>query len=121
MSAVLAGGIALHVVNITLSATMLPSVVTEIGDQDLYAWNATLATLAAILSAAVTGNLLRRTGERLGFALAGLVFGLGSLMAALALTMPMLLLGRVIQGVGGRMLFTLCYSMIVVVSRKVGV
>ena len=115
VSAVLAGGIALHAVNITLSATMLPSVVTEIGGQNLYAWNATLATLAAILSAAVTGNLLRRTGERLGFALAGLVFGLGSLMAALALTMPMLLLGRVIQGAGGGMLFTLCYSMIVVV------
>lgn len=114
-SAVLAGGIALHAVNITLSATMLPSIVAEIGGQSLYAWNATLATLAAILSAAVTGNLLRRTGARLGFGLAGLVFGFGSLLAALAWTMPVLLLGRVIQGAGGGMLFTLCYSMIIVV------
>ncbi|WP_170330321.1 MFS transporter [Ruegeria arenilitoris] len=114
-SAVLAAGIALHAVNITLSATMLPSIVAEIGGHSLYAWNATLATLAAILSAAVTGNLLRRTGVRLGFGLSGLVFATGSLLAALAWTMPVLLAGRVIQGAGGGMLFTLCYSMIIVV------
>lgn len=114
-SAVLASGIALHAVNITLSATMLPSIVAEIGGQSLYAWNATLATLAAILTAAVTGNLLRRTGVRLGFGVAGLVFALGSLLAAIAWTMPVLLVGRIIQGAGGGMLFTLCYSMIIVV------
>ncbi len=114
-SAVLAAGIALHAVNITLSATMLPSIVADIGGHSLYAWNATLATLAAILSAAVTGNLLRRTGVRLGFGLSGLIFATGSLLAALAWTMPVLLIGRVIQGAGGGMLFTLCYSMIIVV------
>ena len=114
-SAVLAAGIALHAVNITLSATMLPSIVAEIGGQNLYAWNATLATLAAILSAASTGKLLRRTGVRLGFGLSGLVFALGSLVAAMAMTMPVLILGRIIQGAGGGMLFTLCYSMIIVV------
>ncbi|GAA6192885.1 MFS transporter [Phaeobacter sp. NW0010-22] len=114
-SAVLAAGIALHAVNITLSATMLPSIVAEIGWQNLYAWNATLATLAAILSAASTGNLLRRTGMRLGLGLSGLIFALGSLVAATAMTMPVLILGRIMQGAGGGMLFTLCYSMIIVV------
>ncbi|MBT3143470.1 MULTISPECIES: hypothetical protein [Roseobacteraceae] len=112
-SAVLAAGIALHAVNITLSATMLPSIVAEIGGQNLYAWNATLATLAAILSAASTGNLLRRTGVRLGGGLSGLIFALGSLAAATAMTMPVLILGRIMQGAGGGMLFTLCYSMII--------
>ncbi|MFY0624479.1 MAG: MFS transporter [Pelagimonas sp.] len=114
-SAVLAAGITLHAINLTLSATMLPSIVAKIGGQHLYAWNATLATLAAILSAAVTGNLMRRTGPRLGFALSGLIFASGSLIAALAITMPMLLLGRIIQGAGGGILFTLCYSMIVLI------
>lgn len=115
VSAVLAGGIALHAVNITITATMLPSIVAEIGGQHLYAWNATLATLAAILSAALTGKLLRRTGARLGFGLSGLVFAAGCLLAALAWSMPVMLLGRVVQGAGGGMLFTLCYSMIVFV------
>ncbi|KIC07519.1 MFS transporter [Leisingera sp. ANG-M1] len=115
VSAVLAGGIALHAVNITITATMLPSIVAEIGGQQLYAWNATLATLAAILSAALTGRLLRQTGPRLGFALSGLIFAGGSLLAALAANMPVMLLGRIIQGAGGGILFTLCYSMIVFV------
>jgi MFS family permease len=112
-SAVLSGGMALHAVNLTISSTMLPSIVAEIGGQALYAWNATLATLAAILSAAVTGKLMRRLGARGGFALAGAVFVIGSLIAALAVSMPMMLVGRVVQGAGGGMMFTLCYAMIV--------
>ncbi len=115
VSAVLAGGISLHAVNINISATMLPSVVSEIGGQGLYAWNATLFTLAAILAAAMTGRLIRWVGARGGFAVAGLVFAIGSLIAATAPSMPAMLVGRVIQGSGGGMMFTLCYSMIVFV------
>ncbi|MCV0427114.1 MAG: MFS transporter [Roseibium sp.] len=113
VSAVLAGGIILHAVNINISATMLPSIVAEIGGQGLYAWNATLFTLAAILSAAVTGKILQRLSARVAFALSGLVFAAGSLITAGAPDMPVMLIGRSIQGVGGGMMFTLCYSMIV--------
>ena len=74
VSAVLAGGIILHAVNINISATMLPSIVSEIGGQGLYAWNATLFTLAAILSAAVTGKILQRMSARAAFALSGVIF-----------------------------------------------
>ncbi|WP_166415523.1 MFS transporter [Cochlodiniinecator piscidefendens] len=115
VSAVLSGGIALHAINLTITATMLPSIVTEIGGQELYAWTSTLATLAAILSAAVTGKLLRRTGARVGFGISGVIFAMGCLIAALAVNMPMMLLARVVQGAGGGILFTLCYSMIVLV------
>lgn len=115
VSAVLAGGVALYAVNITITATMLPSIVADIGGQHLYAWNATLAMLAAILSAALTGKLLRRTGIQISFLLACLTFAAGSLISALAPTMPIMLLGRVIQGAGGGMMVTLCYSMIVFV------
>lgn len=118
VSALLACGIALHAINITITATMLPSIVGEIGGQQLYAWNTTLATLAAILSAAVTGRLMRRTGARMGFGLAGLVFSAGSLIAALAPSMPVMLAGRAVQGAGGGMMFTLCYSMIVLVYPR---
>ena len=113
VSAVLAGGIVLHAVNINISATMLPSIVSEIGGQGLYAWNATLFTLAAILSAAVTGKILQRLSARASFALSGLIFAVGSLITAIAPDMPVMLIGRSIQGVGGGMMFTLCYSMIV--------
>lgn len=115
VSALLACGIALHAVNITITATMLPSITGEIGGQRLYAWNTTLATLAAILSAAVSGKLMRRTGARLGFALAGLVFSAGCLIAALAPSMVVMLAARAVQGAGGGMMFTLCYAMIVLI------
>ncbi|MEM9633686.1 MAG: MFS transporter [Pseudomonadota bacterium] len=113
VSAVLAGGIILHAVNINISATMLPSIVSEIGGQGLYAWNATLFTLAAILSAAVTGKIFQRLGAKAAFALSGVIFAVGSLITAAAPSMPVMLVGRSIQGIGGGMMFTLCYSMIV--------
>lgn len=113
VSAVLAGGIILHAININISATMLPSIVSEIGGQGLYAWNATLFTLAAILSAAVTGKILNRLGAKISFAVSGLVFALGSLITAAAPDMPIMLVGRSVQGTGGGMMFTLCYAMIV--------
>ena len=98
VSAVLAGGISLHAVNINISVTMLPLIVSEIGGQGLNAWNSTLFTLAAILAAAMTGRLIRRVGARGGFAIAGLVFALGSLFAATAPSMPAMLIGRVGSG-----------------------
>lgn len=113
VSAVLAGGIILHAININISATMLPSIVSEIGGQALYAWNSSLFTLAAILSAAVTGKILNRLGARLSFAVSGVVFALGSLITAAAPDMPVMLFGRFIQGIGGGIMFTLCYAMIV--------
>ncbi|WP_305988255.1 MFS transporter [Roseibium sp. MMSF_3544] len=113
VSAVLAGGIILHAVNINISATMLPSIVSEIGGQGLYAWNSSLFTLAAILSAAVTGKILNRLGAKISFALSGVIFALGSLITAAAPDMPVMLLGRSVQGIGGGIMFTLCYAMIV--------
>lgn len=113
VSAVLAGGIILHAININISATMLPTIVAEIGGQGLYAWNATLFTLAAILSAAVTGKILNRMDVKRSFALSGAVFALGSLITALAPDMPVMLIGRSVQGAGGGMMFTLCYAMVV--------
>ena len=101
VSAVLAGGIILHAININISATMLPTIVAEIGGQGLYAWNATLFTLAAILSAAVTGKILNRMDVKRSFALSGAVFALGSLITALAPDMPVMLVGRSVQGAGG--------------------
>lgn len=113
VSAILAGGIILHAININISATMLPSIVTEIGGQGLYAWNSSLFTLAAILSAAVTGKIMNRLGAKASFAVSGGVFALGSLITAVAPDMPVMLFGRAVQGIGGGIMFTLCYAMIV--------
>ena len=111
-SLVLSGGIALHAVNTYISATMLPSITADIGGLDYYAWNTSLFILAAILSAAVAGKVLQRIGARHSFFLAALVFMTGSALAAIAPNMGVMLLGRSVQGAGGGLIFTLCYSMI---------
>lgn len=112
LSAVLTGGVCLYAINTYLTATMLPSIVSDIGGRDYYAWNTTLFVLAAILSAATSGLVMHRFGPRRAYALASGIFFVGSLLAAVAPNMAVMLLGRTIQGAGGGMMFTLCYAMI---------
>lgn len=108
----LAGGVALHAVNVYIATTLLPTVVTAIGGLDLYAWNTTLFVVASILGSALSSRLLGLTGPKLGYALASLVFALGAVICAVAPNMPFMLLGRLVQGLGGGLLFALAYAMI---------
>ncbi|PLR45342.1 MFS transporter [Chimaeribacter arupi] len=109
---VLSGGVALHATNNLLTTTILPSVVQEIGGLALYAWSTTLFVVTALLGAALSTRLLRWAGPRPAYAVAALFFSLGSLACALAPTMPLLLVGRTVQGLGGGFLFALSYAMV---------
>jgi len=111
-SIALAGGVALHAINIYIATTVLPSVVKEIGGLELYAWNTTLFVVASILGSALTARLLAAAGSRGAYAVATAIFIAGSLVCALAPSMPVMLLGRALQGLGGGFLFALCYAMI---------
>lgn len=107
---VLAGGVVLHSVNIYIATTVMPSAVQDIGGLDFYAWTTTLFVLASILAAALTAPFLRATGPRAAYAAAALVFAGGSLICALAPSMPVMLGGRFIQGFGGGLLYALAYA-----------
>lgn len=111
-SLALSGGVALHAINIYITTTVLPSVVKEIGGLDLYAWNTTLFVVASILGSALTAKLLNAAGSRGAYAIATAFFIAGSLACALAPNMPMMIVGRAIQGLGGGFLFALSYTMI---------
>ncbi|WP_427789654.1 MFS transporter [Brevundimonas diminuta] len=106
----LAGGVVLHSVNIYIATTVMPSAVQDIGGLDFYAWTTTLFVLASILAAALTAPFLRATGPRTAYAAAALVFAGGSLICALAPSMPVMLGGRFIQGFGGGLLYALAYA-----------
>ena len=108
----LSGGVALHAINIYIATTVLPSVVNEIGGLELYAWNTTLFVVASILGSALTAKLLSSAGSRRAYAVAALLFIAGSMGCALAQSMPVMLAGRALQGLGGGFLFALCYAMI---------
>ncbi|ROM13280.1 MFS transporter [Pseudomonas protegens] len=111
-SAALAGGVALHAINVYLVTTLLPSVVKDIGGLDYYAWNTTLFVVASIIGSVLSTRALALLGPKAAYGLAGLVFMLGCSLCALAADMGWLILGRSVQGLGGGLLFALPYAMI---------
>ncbi|QIF93490.1 MFS transporter [Proteus vulgaris] len=111
-SLALAGGVALHAINVYITITTLPSVVRDIGGLNLYAWNTTVFILASILFSALTSRLLSKFAPRNSYMIATLCFLIGSVICATAPSMQILLLGRFIQGAGGGMLLALAYSLV---------
>lgn len=114
-SIALAGGVALHAVNVYIVATILPSVVQDIGGLPYYAWNMTLFVVASILSSALSPKSLDAFGPRHSFLLAIVVFALGTALCAGAPSMGWMLVGRTFQGLGGGLLLGLSYSSVRIV------
>ena len=111
-SAVVGGGMIIHAVSTFIVVTILPSVVRDIGGLRFFAWSTTLYVLASVLSGALCARLLARTGARGGYRIALPLFALGTLICALAPSMPVLLVGRLIQGLGAGTLSALSFSMV---------
>lgn len=109
-SLALAGGVALHASNVYMVTTILPSAVRDIGGLAYYAWNMTLFVAASIFGSAVTPRLLSGMGPRPALLWAIFIFVLGSGACALAPSMPWMLAGRSVQGLGGGLLLGLSYS-----------
>jgi MFS family permease len=108
----LAGGVGLHAINVFLATTILPSVVRDIGGLEFFSWNTTLFVTASIIGSVLSARLLSNKGPRNAYQLSIIIFSLGTLFCALAYSMPIMLIGRFIQGLGGGFLFALSYSMI---------
>lgn len=81
--------------------TAMPAAARDLGDLHLYAWAFTAVMIPQLVAIAVAGRLCDTIGPVRPF-LGGLaIFALGVIVAALAPTMLLLLLGRFIQGLGG--------------------
>ncbi len=114
-SLAVAGGVALHAVNVYISTTILPSVVRDIGGLEYYAWNMTLFVAASIMASALSAKAFDALGLKRAFLVAIAVFSAASTVCALAPSMAWMLFGRTLQGLGGGLLLGLCYSSIRVV------
>lgn len=93
-------------------STALPAAAEELNGLSLYGWVFTAFTLANIVSLAVSGPLFDRFGIARPLALGTASFAGGLLIASLAPTMWMLVLGRVFQGLGSGALSIAAYSAI---------
>jgi MFS family permease len=109
---VLAGGLAVHAVSVFVVATILPSIVADIGGLAYYAWTTMLFVIGSICGSAFAATLLGRRGARVSYGVALALFIAGSLLCAVAPAMWILLGGRLLQGVGGGMLSALGYACI---------
>lgn len=114
----LTGGVALHAINIYIVTTILPSIVQDIGGIQYYAWNTTLFVITSIIGSAIASQILAKLGARSSYLLGLGIFALGSIWCGFAPNMPVLLMGRVLQGFGGGVLLALSYALIRIVFEQ---
>ncbi|NNE50978.1 MAG: MFS transporter [Sulfitobacter sp.] len=91
----------LHAADSLIVATMLPSIVDEIGGAALVSWTVSIYEIGSIVAGAATALLTMRYGLRAPMCAAALLFGLGCGLSAVSPNMPLVLLGRALQGFGG--------------------
>jgi len=109
---IITGGVAIHAVSIYVVATIMPIVVGDVGGIAFFAWTATLYVTGSLCGASTVPLLLSRCTVRIVYRIAFGLFLTGSLTCSLAPTMGVLLVGRLLQGLGGGMLPALAYTII---------
>ncbi|KIC08898.1 hypothetical protein RA19_18395 [Leisingera sp. ANG-M1] len=90
----------------------MPSVIHDIGGLEVYAWSSTVFVITSILAAALSSQLLAHAGANRAYAIASLVFSVGTLACATAPDIWVLILGRAVQGLGGGFFYALAYAVI---------
>ncbi|MGV0717614.1 MDR family MFS transporter [Mycolicibacterium sp. XJ662] len=94
-------GMLLAALDQTIVATTLPTVVADLGGAGHQSWVVTSYLLASTIATAVVGKLGDLFGRKAVFGTAVLVFGVGSVLCAIAGSMTALVVSRALQGVGG--------------------
>jgi len=102
----------LAAVDQTLLATATPSIVNELGGMHLASWIIIGYLLATAASVPIYGWLGDRFNRRNMLIIALIIFSLGSIISALAQSMPVLVIGRIVQGLGGGGLMSLSQALI---------
>lgn len=108
----LAGGVAVYATNNYVTTSALPSAVADIGGEAYYAWTISVFLLASVVSSMLVGPALAARGPRGSYVAGFAIFAVGSLVGALAPTMPVFLVGRAVQGFGGGLLTGLAYAVV---------
>lgn len=109
---VLASGVGLYAMNLYFIASLMPSIVTEIGGAHLYAWTSTAYLITAVIATLLVARLLGTIGAGRSYALALALFTLGTAASATAPSMEWFVTGRAVQGMGAGALTGLGYAVI---------
>jgi MFS family permease len=110
--AVMLGGVLLHSMNVMLLATVLPSIVAEVGGTAMMSWPTTSYLASSILAGACTGLVTAKIGAGRAFSAGAALFCAGTLLCAFAPSMTHVVVGRFVQGFGGGLLSALSYVLV---------
>jgi MFS family permease len=110
--AVLLGGNLLHSMNLLITATLLPSIVADIGGSYLMSWPTTAFVAASIIAATGSVVVSKAIGNRRAFCGGAMVYATGSVFCALAPSIVVIIAGRFVQGLGGGLLSALAYVLV---------
>ena len=80
--------------------TAMPAAADDLGDLHLYAWAFTAVMIPQLVAIAVAGRWCDTAGPLRPFAVGLALFAVGVVVAALAPSMAVLLVGRTVQGLG---------------------
>src|SRR2546427_3401088 len=104
--------IGIHAVGLHMLATVLPSIVADLGGAAFYAWATLLYTIASIIGTGCGGLVTARLDLRRGYLVGALVLLGGALGRATAPHIAVFLLARTLQGLGSGVLVAIAYSMV---------
>lgn len=110
--AILLGGVLLQSMNVLMLATVLPSIVGELGGVEMLSWPTTAFLASSIVAASCAGMLAAVIGPRTTYCAGVATFGLGALLCSLATTMGWIVAGRFIQGFGGGLEAAVAYVVV---------
>jgi MFS family permease len=106
-------GLALVVTGIAFEAlavaTVMPDVARDLQGIRLYGWAFSAFMLANLAGIAVAGPIGDHRGPAPPFTAGLALFGVGLLVGGLAPTMPLLVVGRAVQGLGAGAVFSMAY------------
>ncbi|ERF72653.1 hypothetical protein EPUS_05707 [Endocarpon pusillum Z07020] len=94
-------GIFLGALDSTIIVTLSGPISSEFNSLGLLAWPATAYLIANAACQPIAGRLTDLFGRRLGLALSNVLFAVGNLLCGLATNQYVMILGRVVAGVGG--------------------
>lgn len=119
MLAVMLIGAFVGILNETLLATALPSIMNDLGvTENKVQWLTTAFLLTNGIMIPISAFLIETFSTRKLFLTAFSIFGIGTFISSIAHTFPLLLVGRVVQATGSGIMLPLMMTVILTVIPK---
>src|SRR6516162_2086697 len=98
--------------NVLITATLLPSIVGELGGANMMSWPTTAFVASSIIAASGTSLVSGRLGNCRAFTVGAVIYAAGAVLCACASSIGFVIVGRFVQGLGGGLLSALAYVLV---------